>query len=108
MRIHSIFFSPNIYLMPLLSGDLFLVFRHHNSLSYISSRSGLGGSVGCASDWRPGGRGFDSRRGQQHSFMETDHEIFSTVILSLLLIQEEQLSVSGERMCTILVNHLVD
>ena len=27
---------------------------------------------------------------QQHSFMEIDHEIFSTVILSLLLIQEGQ------------------
>ena len=32
--------------------------------------------------------------------MEIDHEIFSTVILSLSLIQEGQLSVSGERMCT--------
>ena len=62
------------------------------------------------SDWRPGarGRGFDPRRGRQHSFMEIDHEIFSTVILSLLLIQEGQLSVSGERMCTILVNRLED
>ena len=29
-----------------------------------------------------------------------DHEIFSTGILSHLLIQEGQLSVSGERMCT--------
>ena len=37
---------------------------------------------------------------QEHSFMETDHEIFSTVILSLLLIQEGQLSVSGRRVCT--------
>ena len=34
------------------------------------------------------------------SFLEVDHEIFSTVIFSLLLIQEGQLSVSGERMCT--------
>ena len=33
-------------------------------------------------------------------FVEIDHEIFSTVILALLLIQEGQLSVSGERMCT--------
>ena len=40
------------------------------------------------SDWRPGGRGFNPRRGRQHSFVEIDHEIFSTVILSLLLIQE--------------------
>ena len=31
---------------------------------------------------------------------------FSTVILSLPLIQDGQLSVSGERMCTILVNRL--
>ena len=50
---------------------------------------GLGGSVGC-------------------SVVEIDHEIFSMVILSLLLIQEGQLSVSGERMCIILVNRLED
>ena len=46
--------------------------------------------------------------GRQHSFVEIDHEIFSTVILSLPLIQEGQLSVSGKRMCTILVNCLED
>ena len=39
---------------------------------------------------------------------EIDHEIFSTVILFLQQIQEGQLSVSGERMCTILVNCLDD
>ena len=60
------------------------------------------------SDWRPGGRGFNPRRGRQHSFVEIDHEIFSTVILSLPLTQEGQLSVSGERMCTILVNRVED
>ena len=60
------------------------------------------------SDWRPGGYGFNPRRGRKHSFVEIDHEIFSTVILSLPLIQEGQLSVSGERMCTILVNRLED
>ena len=60
------------------------------------------------SDWRSGGHGFNPRRGRQHSFVEIDHEIFSTVILSLLLIQEGQLFVSGERMCTILVNCLGD
>ena len=59
-------------------------------------------------NWRPGGRGFNPRRGRQHSFVEIDHEIFSNVILSLPLIQEGQLSVSGERMCTILVNRLED
>ena len=78
------------------------------STDVIWTLAGLGGSVGCASDWRPGGRGFDPRRGRQHSFVEVDHEIFSKVILSLLLIQEGQFSVSGERMCTILVNRLED
>ena len=60
------------------------------------------------SDWRPGGRRFNPHQGQQHSFVEIDCEIFSTVILSHPLIQEGQLSVSGERMCTILVNCLED
>ena len=69
---------------------------------------GLGGSVGCASDWRPGGRGFDPRQGWQHPFVESDHEIFSMVILSLPQIQEGQLSVSGKRMCSIPVNRLED
>ena len=32
--------------------------------------------------------------------MMIDHEIFSKVILSLPLIQDGQLSVSGKRMCT--------
>ena len=48
------------------------------------------------------------RRSRQHSFVEIDHEIFSMVILSLPLIQEGQLSVSGEGMCTTLVNRLED
>ena len=73
-----------------------------------NNRANLSGSVGCADDWRPGGRGFNPRGGWQYSFVETDHEIFSTVILSLPLIQEGQLSVSGERMCTILVNRSED
>ena len=59
-------------------------------------------------DWRSGGHGFKPRRGRQHSFMEIDREIFSAVFLSFLLIQEGQLSVSGERMCIILVNRLED
>ena len=58
------------------------------------------------SDWRPGGREFNPCRGRQHSFVEIDREIFSTVILPL--IQEGQLSVSCERVCTILVNRLED
>ena len=52
--------------------------------------------------------GWDPHQGRQHSFMEIDHEIFSIVILSLPLVQEEQLSVSGEKMRMILVNCLED
>ena len=66
----------------------------------------LGGSD-APSNRKPG-CGFNPRRGRQNSFMEIDHEIFSMVILSLPLIQEGQLSVSGKRMCTILVNRLED
>ena len=46
--------------------------------------------------------------GRQHSFVEIDHEIYSTVILSLPLIQEGHLLVSGEIICTMLVNSLED
>ena len=85
----------------------------HNSFWCINIASSVPEPASVAqldapSDWRPGGRGFNPRRGRQHSFVETDHEIFSTVILSLPLIQEGQLSVSGERICTILVNRLED
>ena len=62
----------------------------------------------ASSDWRPGGLGLNPHQGRQHSFAEIDREIFSMVILSLPLIQEGQLSVSGKRMCTILVNRLED
>ena len=55
------------------------------------------------SDWRPGGHGFNPLK-----VGNILYEIFSKVILSLPLIQEGQLSVSGERMCTILVNRLED
>ena len=53
------------------------------------------------SDWRPGGRGFNPRRGRQHSFVEIDHEIFSTVILSLPLIQEGTRDVRNELLTSI-------
>ena len=70
--------------------------------------AGLGGSVRCADRLETRRLRVQPRRGRQHSFVEIDHEIFSTVILSLPLILEGQLSVSGERMCTILVNRLED
>ena len=74
----------------------------------VHTEDALVAQMDALSDWRPGGGGFNPLRGRQHSFVETDREIFSTVILSLLLIQEGQLSVSGKRMCTILVNRFED
>ena len=75
---------------------------------HTDGRAGLGGSVGCTVQLEMRRSRVQPRRGRQHSFVEIDREIFSMVILSLLLIQEGQLSVSGERMCTILVNRLED
>ena len=87
-----------------LDKDFFL-FCQENTLWVLPASVA---QLDAPSDWRPGGRGFNPRRGRQHSFVEIDREIFSTVILSLPLIQEGQLSVSGKRMCTILVNRLED
>ena len=48
-------------------------------------------------------------QGWQHTFFwRFDYKLFSTVSLSLPLMQEGQLSVSDERMCTLLVNRLED
>ena len=76
--------------------------------SLNSTVDGFGDSIGCASDCWSGGCAFFHPPGRQHSFLELDHEILSTVILSLPPIQEGQLSVSSERMCTILINRLED
>ena len=101
------------------------IFKPHNTFTFDRSWNDLGtvvdrsmavlslwpasvAQVDAPSDWRPGGRGFNPRRCRQHSFVGIDHEIFSTVILSLPLIQKGQLSVSGKIMCTILVNRLED
>ena len=86
--------TPNTSLfMVSISTALFQKTKEKQVMS-TSGLAGLGGSVGCAFDWRPGGHQFDPSGGRQHSFVEIDHELFSTVILSLLLIQEWQLSAS--------------
>ena len=79
--------------------------RQRCHLSYVTGPASMA-QFDAPSNWRPGGHEFNPCRGRQHSFVEIAHEIFSTVILSLVLIQEGQLSVSGKRMCTILNNHL--
>ena len=79
-------------------------YKYNISLAVLSNSIffflALVAQLDAPSDWRPGGRGFNPRRSRQHSSAEIDQEIFSTVILSLPLIQEGQLSVSGERMYT--------
>ena len=60
--------------------------------------AGPGSSVRCTSAKYSDDGGFDPRV-RQHSFMQIGHEIISTAILSLPLIQVGQLSVTGERIC---------
>ena len=96
--------SGNILLLRLIM-KYFTIYGQ--SLTFADSPASVA-QLDVLSDWRPGGHWFNPCRGRQRSFVEIDHEIFSTVILSRLLIQEGQLSVSGERMCTILVNRLED
>ena len=70
--------------------------------------AGLGSAVGCASGWWSGGCGLDLCRVGNILSWRFDHEIFSTVILFLPLIQEGQLSISGERICTVQDNHRLE
>ena len=77
-------------------------------ISYVVDTAGLSGLVGCAFQLVIRRLRVRPPPGRQHSFVKIDYEIFSMVILSLPLIQEGQLSVSGKRMCTILVNPLED
>ena len=55
-------------------------------------------AVGNAFDCRSRDSKFDPAK--SHTFVEIDHEIISTVILLLPLIQEGMLSVTRESMCT--------
>ena len=66
-------------------------------LMFVYARLHSAGS--SASDCRARGHKFESQLGHI-TFMETDHEIISTAILSLSLIQEGQLSVTAENMGT--------
>ena len=52
--------------------------------------------------------GLHPRRVWQHSFVEIDHEIFSTVILSLSLIQEGQRQFLAKECTQVLVNRFED
>ena len=58
-----------------------------DDLGRYVQENGLCGSVGCAVRLETRRSRVQPRQGQQHSFVEIDREIFSTVILSLPLIQ---------------------
>ena len=78
--------------------NILQVYRH---FWFQITNIGPPGRLYClsASAWYADGRGFDHHV-RQHSFVEFGHEIISTAILSLPLIQEGQLSVTGEITCT--------
>ena len=62
-------------------------------------RTGRGSSIGSEFAWHASGPEFDPH--VQHILSwRLGHENISTPILPLPLIQEEQLSVTGEKMCT--------
>ena len=61
--------------------------------------AGRGSSIGSVSAWHASGPEFDPHVRHILSW-RLGHEKISTAILPLSLIQEEQLSVTGERMCT--------
>ena len=66
---------------------------------YFTGKAGRSSSIGSVSAWHASGPEFDPH--VQHIFSwGPGHEKSSTAILLLPLIQEEQLSVTGERMCT--------
>ena len=64
-------------------------------LMFILFVAGPGGLVVCESAWYSGGQWFDPPA-RQHSFVQIGHEIISTTILSLPVIQAGQFSVTGE------------
>ena len=43
---------------------------------FMWKQAGLGGSLGCTSNWWSGGRGFDSRLVRQHYVIKIEHETF--------------------------------
>ena len=73
-----------------------------NSIMFKQSHkdhTGRGSSIGSEFAWHASGPEFDPHVRHTLSW-RLGHENISTAILPLPLIQEEQLSVTGERMCT--------
>ena len=68
-------------------------------LNLHTNITGRGSSIASVFAWHASGPEFDLHVRHILSW-RLGHENISTVILPLPLIQEEQLSVTGERMCT--------
>ena len=66
---------------------------------HIGDQAGCGSSIGSVFVWHTSGPEFDPHVRHILSW-RLGHDNISTAILPLPLIQEEQLSVTGERMCT--------
>ena len=66
---------------------------------FVILTAGRGNLIGSVSAWHASGPEFDPHI-QHFLSWRLGHETISTAILPLPLIQEEQLSVTGERMCT--------
>ena len=66
---------------------------------YYFDKAERGSSIGSVSAWHASGPEFDAQVRDIRSW-RLGHEKKSTAILPLPLIQEKQLSVTGERMCT--------
>ena len=68
-------------------------------VKHTPGETGRGSSIGSEFAWHASGPEFDPHVRHILSW-RLGHENISTAILPLLLIQEEQLSVTGEKMCT--------
>ena len=74
-------------------------FTYVSKNKYLLYLTGRGSPIGSEFAWHASGPEFDPHVRHILSW-RLGHENISTAILPLPLIQEEQLSVTGERMCT--------
>ena len=77
----------------------FVVHCLDSTIPLVHLSAGRCSLIGCATAWYVDSPRFDPHV-RKYSFMEFGHEILSTAILSLPLIQEGHLSVTGKRMCS--------
>ena len=79
---------------------MYITAINYYELTYLQyTRAGRGNSIGSVSAWHASGPEFDPHVRHFISW-RLGHRNISTDILPLPLIQEEQLSVPGERICT--------